>query len=41
MKDPAQALAALDDSIPCGETRQYVRDVLANYATYRRLYGAR
>lgn len=40
MKDPAQALAALD-SIPYGETRQYVREVLANYAMYRRLYGAR
>ncbi len=29
------------DSIPYGETRQYVREVLANYATYRRLYGSR
>jgi soluble lytic murein transglycosylase len=29
------------DSIPYGETRQYVREVLANYATYKRLYGAR
>lgn len=28
------------DSIPYGETRQYVREVLANYATYKRLYGA-
>jgi soluble lytic murein transglycosylase len=27
------------DSIPYGETRQYVREVLANYATYKRLYG--
>ncbi len=27
------------DSIPYGETRQYVREVLANYATYRRLYA--
>ena len=29
------------DSIPYGETRQYVREVLANYATYKRLYGVR
>ncbi len=27
------------DSIPYGETRQYVREVLANYATYKRLYA--
>lgn len=26
------------DTIPYGETRQYVREVLANYATYKRLY---
>ncbi|MGE5357604.1 MAG: transglycosylase SLT domain-containing protein, partial [Bacteroidales bacterium] len=26
------------DSIPYAETRQYVREVLANYETYRRLY---
>jgi soluble lytic murein transglycosylase len=29
------------DSIPYGETRQYVREVLANYAIYKRLYGHR
>ena len=29
------------DSIPYGETRTYVREVLANYATYKRLYGGR
>lgn len=28
------------DSIPYGETRQYVREVLANYVIYKRLYGA-
>jgi soluble lytic murein transglycosylase len=27
------------DTIPYGETRQYVREVLANYATYKRLYS--
>lgn len=27
------------DSIPYGETRQYVREVLANYAAYKRLYA--
>ena len=26
------------DSIPYNETRRYVREVLANYASYRRLY---
>ena len=29
------------DSIPYGETRRYVREVLANYATYKRLYGGK
>ena len=27
------------DAIPYSETRRFVREVLTNYATYRRLYG--